>query len=206
MPSIDLGVLMIRHGGLFLIAFVVLSGCGPKKKENGITRWNTFPVPLYADATTLNDPDSKADFFEAMNFWQAKAGRTLFDFKGAWNGALPYSGNPDRPDTIFANVLFFHSAWPYASNIMGKTIVLSSSNVIQSSMIMVNPDANYCTSDCYGLLGSPSSRNVFAHELGHFLGLGHDQNPNNIMYPTLLPGGSLSSIQVDQGTLLQLTM
>ena len=200
---------MTCQGRLFALLLVIatLPACGSAKKTgDGTRRWNSFPIPLYADASIASDSQSMADFRDAMNFWEAKTGRRLFDFRGAWQSqTLPFEGNPNSPSIIFANVLFLLNPWPYAGNIAGQTVVNSSDDQIDGSIIMINPNTPICAGDCAGDMFRTSERKVFTHELGHFLGLPHTQDVNNIMYPEIRPGGSLTGLAIDVASLQKLT-
>jgi predicted Zn-dependent protease len=85
-------------------------------------------------------------------------------------------------------------------------MVTTSSSGIQAAMVMVNPDTQkFCSGDCTGQMTLSSERKVLAHELGHFLGLGHFfTDTQNLMYPTSLPGGSLSDVTIDEATFTKL--
>jgi hypothetical protein len=192
---------MMRHGRQFSFLmsffFLLLSACG--KKYDGPPRWDSFPVTIYTDPNVVKDAQAHSDFQDAMHFWEQIVGKQLFDYRGDWNGQV-YSGG----DSISQNSLFAQSPWSYASNIAAQTIVLSQSSQIQGAVIMVNPNTSFCGGDCTGQRSSTSMRKVFAHELGHFIGLSHVQDTSNIMYPDALPGGSLQNLSVDLNTLQQL--
>jgi hypothetical protein len=197
---------MIRHGRLVskvcvsLWLLLSLSACG-KDREG----WASFPIPIYADAT-VNSSADRADFEDAMAFWENKAGRKLFDFRGVWSASsAPYTGAIDNPDSIVANVVFFLDPWAFGSTVAGRTTIRSSSDGIESSMIMINPDTPSCSGDCVGDPYRASRRKVFTHELGHFLGMGHVSDPANIMNPDTTPGGSLRDQRIDAEALARLT-
>ena len=172
------------------------------QEKQGASRFTGFGVvvlihvvAIYALASGLakdevermvKDAQAHSDFQDAMHFWEQIVGKQLFDYRGDWNGQV-YSGG----DSISQNSLFAQSPWSYASNIAAQTIVLSQSSQIQGAVIMVNPNTSFCGGDCTGQRSSTSMRKVFAHELGHFIGLSHVQDTSNIMYPDALPGGSL---------------
>lgn len=185
---------------LLLISPVLLSACG----KNGPTKWDSLPVAIYSDPSIANNPEKQADLQSAMSFWESKAGKRLFDYKGAWTGSNPYSGSPENPSSIAANVIFFLHPWAFAPNIAGQTIVRSNKKSIEGSIVMINPNTDSCAGDCTSAagtnLGLTSERKVFAHELGHFLGLSHVQDEKNIMYPTSLPGASLDAVIIDEKT------
>ena len=188
-----------------LISIVFLSfvatGCAP---QSGVTKWTTLPVQIYADSSIVSTPQAQQDLQDAMTFWEQKAGKTLFDYKGVWSGTQVYTGTPETPGTITGNVIFFQNPWPASENIIGQTVVSSVSNEIQHAMIMINPDATFCAGDCTGQPNQNSSRKNLTHELGHFIGLVHNQDVNNVMYPVLQPGGTLDTVTVDQPTLMSL--
>ena len=71
-------------------------------------------------------------------------------------------------------------------------------------MIMINPDVPFCSGDCVGQYYANSARKNLAHELGHFIGLQHISDVNNVMYPVLQPGGTLDSVSIDQTALAEL--
>jgi len=186
---------------LFIVFFTfVATGCA----KSGATKWAALPVQIYADQSIVNTPQAQQDLQDAMTFWEQKAGKTLFDYKGVWSGAQPFTGTPDAPGTINANVIFFQNPWPVSQNVIGQTIVNSVSTEIQHAMIMINPDAAFCPGDCAGEPQLNSSRKNLTHELGHFLGLSHVQDVNNVMYPVMQPGGTLDAVTIDQVALMDL--
>lgn len=194
---------MICQGRLvssFILLFL-MTACG--SAHNG---WSAFPVAIYADSSISNSTTSESDFRDAMAFWENKAGKKLFDYKGVWNSnALPYKGNPASPEAVTNNVIFFQNPWPFAQAIVGQTMVTSSQTEIQAAMVMINPVTNFCAGDCINESFRTSERKVIAHELGHFLGLQHNQNTANLMYPESLPGGSLADVTIDEATFQALT-
>jgi hypothetical protein len=185
-----------RLVGSLLVMIVFLSACGATHAG-----WNSFPVPIYADSSVISSQEAQADLKDAFNFWESQTGKQIFDFKGEWvSKTLPYTGNPTSPDAILGNVIFFQNPWPYTPTTVGMTTVISSDQGIESAMIMLNPNTLFCSGDCHFDYRT-SRRKTFAHELGHFIGLSHVNDPDNIMYPTSIPGGSLSQVKVDSTTL-----
>ncbi len=193
---------MICQGRLVttLIITLSLSACGGASH----TGWQSLPVAIYADNNIVNSNQAMADLQDAFRYWDQKAGKTVFDFKGQWARGLPYSGDPTKPSSILGNVIFFANPWPYASNFVGMTTVESGSGGINAAMVMINGGVNFCTGDC-AFDSRTSARKTFAHELGHFIGLSHVSDPNDIMYPSALPGGSINQLGVDTATLRTLT-
>jgi len=177
------------------VVLCLLSACGASHSG-----WNSFPVAIYADQSLASAPNFESDFQDALNFWEQKAGKQLFSYQGVYTGSTPYVGSPSSPSSVTNNVVFLQNPWPFASDIVGQTMVTTSNAGIQGAMIMINPNTDFCPGDCTGQPTMTSQRKVLAHELGHFIGLQHVTDPTNLMYPTSLPGGSLANVTIDEAT------
>jgi hypothetical protein len=191
---------MICQGRLVssLIFLVCLSACGSSH-----TGWNAFPVPITTEQSQITESANfQSDFQDAMTFWNEKAGKQLFDYRGNYSGSTPYSGDPSdiASVSVSSNVLMTESPWPFDSIIVGQTFVTSSQSGFQAAMVMINPTADFCSGDCDGEPNLTSERKVLAHELGHFLGLQHVTDIQNLMYPSSQPGGSLADVTIDETT------
>ncbi len=185
-----------------LVGMVLLTGCG-----KGTQGWSSFPVPIYSSSSLLSSTQAQSDFQDAMAFWEQKAGKQIFDYKGTWDSSQSYvSGSVTNPSSINGNVIFFQDPWPFAPNIVGETTVHSDNQEIKGALVMINPSTQFCSGDCTGQEYMTSQRKTFTHELGHFIGLVHIQDQTNIMYPDATPGGTLSGLTVDQATLTSLTV
>lgn len=197
---------MICHGrlfsSLFLSLLLVLTACGKGKPG-----WGEFPVPIYSDSAITTYPQAQSDLQDAMAFWEAQSGSKLFDYRGTYEGGSAYTGSVSSPSSIVANVIFFQNPWHLATSIVGQTVVSSSTDAaIKSAMILINGSASFCWGECYGQGNQTSARKTFTHELGHFLGMTHNtQDVNDIMYPQITPGGSLSSVHVNATALQAVT-
>lgn len=173
---------------------------------SGDLRWSSFPVEIYADQAILTDSNAEADFLDAMDFWERKAGKNLFIYRGEWQSEAPtFFGPVEDPTDILANIVMLQNPWPFEANVAGKTIIKRDSNTIQGALVLINAETSLCDADCVGQFTQTSRRKLFAHELGHFIGFGHSMNQSDIMFPEILSGGSLDEVTIDDPLLLKLT-
>ena len=205
----------LRFLRVALILFsILLFSCGSDdhtitpvaRPEFGTFRWPSFPVELHVDSSLTNDKNRQKDLRIAMAFWEKRAGKKLFHAQNDWQGpGMPFTGAADNPDSISENVLVFQGNWPFESNMTGWTSVRVNAGNITGAVILLDPQSGYCSGLCEDNSEATSLRRLLAHELGHFLGFAHSPYPQNIMYSSILPGGSLGDRTVDDVALHRLT-
>ena len=193
-----------------LLLALALTACGKDQKKSanalvGEAHWPTFPVSIKVDEFLLDSGWAEDDLRAAFRFWEEKAGRHLFQVSSWRSGAAPYTGNPADPSELLDNVIFFQDPWPFEERIAGKTIVFAREEYIEKAAIFLNTRTSLCSGLCIDEPGRTSRRKLLAHELGHFLGFPHTDERANVMYPEILPGGSLDGLTVDLSLLKKLT-
>lgn len=196
----------MRSQGWPIALFCLLLAACAKEKPNGPRRWAAFPVPVYADSSL--GADSISDIQEAMTFWDSRAGKRLFDFRGTWDHKTSpaFTGSPDSPSSIAVNLIFELNPWQFSASIAAQTAVLYSQSEIRGSLIMLNGELHTCSGNCRASsFGSTSRRRIFAHELGHFLGMGHSGDGGDVMYQQIQAGNSLDDLRFDSGSLASVT-
>lgn len=194
-----------------------LGGCARDNSDSGIAndqaatgaRWPTFPVQIQADARLLEMEGADADIRLAIKFWEDKAGKPLFDYKGLkdpWVLGRPYRRDSSRNQMLRANVIYMEMRWPFGSNKggdQGRTLVQLKDGRLERGVVVVQPPRAEACREC------PWERqtrvSLIAHELGHFLGFGHTQDMDDIMYPGMISIRSLADYTVDKAQLENLT-
>lgn len=199
--------------GILSLAAALISACGSNSASkrtlsslaaSGPVRWENFPIALYVDKAILQDTETKSDLDDAMKFWELKAGRSIFDIKGDWDSsAKAFSGSADNPGDLFANVLFYQNPWDMDGQIAGRTVLHSTNYRVTNAIVLINPGTAFCAANCEndGDKNRISRRKLFAHELGHFIGIGHTDDIDDLMYPTIQRGGDLTNVKVSESEL-----
>lgn len=168
----------------------VVSGLGQAAK------WPAFPVEIYIDQRTRDIPGAEQDLLDAIDFWEDKIGFQVFDYKGVFAGAKPVTGGLPDVRAATANQSFFLSPWNSGAAVLGLNIRLQIGSTIIRSIIAINDDQTFCYGTC-GPADPVAFKKVIAHELGHFLGLGHSNNANDVMFAFYSPTLDLATADVE---------
>ena len=86
--------LMVLASGLVGCAGNGEEDAKAKLSHPGPPRWPEFPVEIYVDDRIANTPAIESDVLAALNYWETKASRRLFVYRGAL--ASPAAGLAGR--------------------------------------------------------------------------------------------------------------
>ena len=203
----------MRLGFRIITCFLVplaLAACGagddsgPKGQEQGgRPRWKSFSVEINIDQKISDSPEATADVLAAIDFWETKASRKLFVFRGQWNGQQLIEGGIANPFKSPVNQAFHQSPWPYEASVLAMNMRVERVGKIEKSLISINDNYLFCFGPC---ARNPvvSFRKVVTHELGHFLGFNHNDDTKNVMYAFYRGDQSLAEMSVDWASMAEL--
>ena len=193
-----------------LLWSVVLTSCGPGEDSaksssdpTGRARWQAFPVEIYVDEKITASPEATADVLAAIDFWETKVSRKLFVFRGAWNGRQLIEGGMANPFKSPVNQAFHQRDWPYESSVLAMNMRVERAGKIEKSLISINDNYSFCFGVCQRT-SQVSFRKVVTHEMGHFLGFNHHDDPKNVMFAFYRGEQPLSEMQVDWAAVQEL--
>ena len=119
---------------------------------NGELRFYIEPLPAYASSDVKNEVEKLADLFETWTLYHAAVNRVY---------------NENNADIYISWIK------DYGSHTLGQSIF--------SSHIKVGLGTDNCHRD-WRHFDSSSIAKILWHEIGHSIGYGHSDDPNNIMY------------------------
>lgn len=190
----------LKFGLFVLLLTTLLGGCGKNPLENIFnqnydpqfdcgfnqnalgqrTSWKSHvPVRFYIHESV---PANYIPVIESsMKQWETLANRKLFEIIKT-NEPGPLQPRQDRK-----NIIYWMSEWDAdnPSNEQGRTTTYTSGNQIYESDIRIN------ARDFQFYIGQATSarqvhfESLMVHELGHVLGLKHNEQDNSVMGPTL---------------------
>jgi len=176
-------------------AFIRTTTCIPGASINGCAT-NETPLPLYWPSSCVTYHINEAGTTRTNLERTFGALRTSFD---AWNAVdcsfveLEFGGytNEDRvgfnPNADNANIVVFRDTnWEHSRGILALTSVTfkGSTGEIFDADIEFNSQAyNFTTTD-NDLQVEIDIQNTATHEVGHFIGLDHSQEPESTMFAT----------------------
>jgi Matrixin len=190
----------LRSGYAFFVASIILvalsqlTSCAPKPEEECGFVQNSFgqriswkgsvPVNFWIHESV---PEAMRPSLErAFKTWQNQLGKPIFAFVGILKG-------PNQDGQDGKNVLYWRTAWDDKQNKeQARTNAYYTQNRIEEADIVVNAK-NFSYFDGDTQIQNTSYRvhfpSLLTHELGHVLGLKHDDSGASAIMPSELMSG-----------------
>lgn len=194
---------------LLLWSAVLIQACGPQFNKQTpcnfmqnaygerISWKRDLPVVINIDSSV---PQSALGPLQnAMNTWEKTAGRQLFRI-----GSNVSSGR-SRQDG--RNVLYWMDTWESGrSNEQGRTVIHWIGDQIKETDVLINASSLSKFQFYWAAQGQNNSsvelESLFLHELGHVLGLKHNESDGSVMDPELRKGQVRTALaESDQSSL-----
>lgn len=183
-----------RIAGVLLLALALtMSACAPKKQEAACgysqnnygerVSWNDrLPVEIILHEDFPSDYVGAVE--SAIKTWEKAAGRKLFELS---TSRFAGSSSPARDGS---NVIYFNSTWDtYDRDEQGRTsIYVVGDQIVESDMIINNRDFAFYWPPAGGSRTGVNIEALLVHELGHILGLKHNDSGSSVMQTHLAPG------------------
>lgn len=165
------------------VAAIVIPACAPKSQESCGYVQNSYservswrsdlPITMYIHESV--PPHLRGAIESAMKTWEKAAGRKLF------NIAQKIVGGPSNPSQDRYNVIYFQSSWEADKpSEQARTNLYWVGDQIVEGDININGKFTYY----WNQQTSGTSYNIEAlvlHELGHVLGLKHNDHTDSVM-------------------------
>jgi hypothetical protein len=174
-----------------IFAFV-LQACGPKAKTQDdcgfvqnvygerISWQDRLPILLYVHQSVPSEFYSALE--SSMASWEAAAGKPMFRIVGYG----VYGANEPTQDGI--NMIYFLNTWEAKkSSEQGRTSVYWVGDEIREADIRINAkDFTFYQTNSAAKFGQVNIESLLIHELGHVLGLKHNDTISNSVMGTYL--------------------
>ncbi|MEK2688099.1 matrixin family metalloprotease [Bdellovibrio sp. GT3] len=185
---------MFRYIGVaaLVVMALLLEACAPKSQSDCGFVQNVYgervswkadvPVTMYLHDSVPNE--FIPAIVSAAQTWERKSGRRLFNIV-----TTPRVSGPNQPRTDGKNVIYFMNTWETEkASEQARTTILWTGDQIRETDIRVNAKVDPETSkpffSFYWNQGTGSGVNIEAlilHEMGHVLGLKHNDDGGSVM-------------------------
>lgn len=182
---------------LILWTGVLMQACGPQFKKQTSCNFmqNVYgeriswkrDVPVVLDLHTSFPESAIAPLKAAMDTWEQAAGRRLFQIGN--KGVSDIS----KPRQDGRSLVYWMSSWEAGRlDEQGRTVVYWIGDQIKEADLLINQSSQSNFKFYWSQEGQESGKveleSLFLHELGHVLGLKHNESGSSVMDPKLRRG------------------